>query len=236
MMGFTIFLVYIYKFRKDANCYCFGNIIEVNPLDSVLKNMIIIFFLLFIRNEDDYRFPCKRLIMGIFIAIAIVVPFIVLPMDLVYNKVAAVLNKDAVHSQINETAFVELFQDSTLQHIEFRENQMVVVYTAGCSFCKLGMKKIKSIFEKNSISQEKLVILILGNEEYIQKFQKETESQNFVFHMINEREVAIKAQKAIYGTFPTFIYVKNDLPIKAVDLRRLYENDVVDFLQKGTVK
>ena len=236
MTGFTFFLLYVFLFRNDTNCHCFGSIIEVNPLDSIIKNIIIILLLLPVRNENDYRFRFKKLVVGITITASVSVPFFVIPPDVLYNKVASIFNKEAANSEINETSFVELFQDSTMQNIKLNDNQIIAVYSAGCKFCKLGMKKVKSIFEKNCIPPENLTVIILGSTEYILKFQQETESQDFIFHSVTEVEVAKKMFKTIYGAFPTFIYVENGQPVKAANLRSLYENDIVDFLLKENIK
>ena len=39
MAGFTLFLVYAAIFRNDSNCHCFGDLIELNPTQSIFKNI-----------------------------------------------------------------------------------------------------------------------------------------------------------------------------------------------------
>ena len=43
---FTLFLTYVAIFRRDSNCHCFGELIELNPLESIVKNLILILLLL----------------------------------------------------------------------------------------------------------------------------------------------------------------------------------------------
>ena len=43
---FTLFLTYAAIFRRDSNCHCFGELIELNPLESIVKNLILILLLL----------------------------------------------------------------------------------------------------------------------------------------------------------------------------------------------
>ena len=43
---FTLFLIYVAIFRQDSNCHCFGELIQLNPLESIIKNLILIVFLI----------------------------------------------------------------------------------------------------------------------------------------------------------------------------------------------
>lgn len=51
--GFTLFLGYVLLFRQDSNCHCFGDIIEVQPLHSVFKNVGILLLLAFSYRVGD---------------------------------------------------------------------------------------------------------------------------------------------------------------------------------------
>ncbi len=51
--GFTLFLCYVVLFRHDANCHCFGDIIEVDPLTSIFKNLFLIVLFIFIYNSGN---------------------------------------------------------------------------------------------------------------------------------------------------------------------------------------
>ena len=52
MAGFILFLVYAAIFRNDSNCHCFGNLVELNPLQSIVKNIIVIALLIMIKDEQ----------------------------------------------------------------------------------------------------------------------------------------------------------------------------------------
>ena len=54
---FTLFLIYIMIFRNDDNCHCFGDLIELSPLESIIKNVAIIGVLFLIKTTrlQDYK-------------------------------------------------------------------------------------------------------------------------------------------------------------------------------------
>ena len=37
---FTLFLIYTAIFRNDTNCHCFGELVELSPVESIIKNVI----------------------------------------------------------------------------------------------------------------------------------------------------------------------------------------------------
>ena len=91
MVGFTLFLVYAAIFRNDSNCHCFGSLIELNPIQSILKNIITIALLFFIKNEEsyDYKPVLKKWLVASTIVVSLVISFVLLPMDVIYNKICS---------------------------------------------------------------------------------------------------------------------------------------------------
>ncbi|MBO7629902.1 MAG: DoxX family membrane protein, partial [Bacteroidales bacterium] len=90
LIGFSLLLVYVMLFRNDSNCHCMGDLVEIKPWMSLVKNLVAIALLLLVRKEDDYRFGSlgrKLTLVGAFVA-ALVPPFALFPMDGVYNLFA----------------------------------------------------------------------------------------------------------------------------------------------------
>ncbi|MBE6343166.1 MAG: DoxX family protein [Lentimicrobiaceae bacterium] len=42
---FTLFLIYTAIFRNDTNCHCFGELVELSPVESIIKNVIAMILL-----------------------------------------------------------------------------------------------------------------------------------------------------------------------------------------------
>ncbi len=42
---FTLFLIYTAIFRNDTNCHCFGQLVELSPVESIIKNVIAMILL-----------------------------------------------------------------------------------------------------------------------------------------------------------------------------------------------
>ena len=223
LIGFTLFLIYVALFRNDANCHCFGDFVELNPLHSIIKNVLTIALLLFVRKETDYQLRYRKIVIGTCFAVAVILPFVVFPMDAVYNKFRS--PKDP----INIVAFEKLQQDTTLRNFNIEQgNYLLAFYIPRCKFCRLSMKKVNAIVNKYQLDIDRIKIFICGDDSAVDEFKNETEALDYQFFQISP----ILAIDITYGHFPTFIYISNQELKNCVDLRGIEEEDIVQFLQK----
>ena len=222
MAGFTLFLVYAAIFRNDSNCHCFGSLVELNPTQSIFKNIITIALLLFIRNEQshDYKPVLKKWLVAITIVASFVVSFVLLPMDIIYNKI----NSDK--ENVNTVAFYESLSDSTffdLQHGRYLINYAL----AGCKFCRLGAEKTTMMMDRLDISHDKLKFIVGGSAEATAKFVEVTHTEGY-----EHRSIPVPQLMAItFGKFPLFVLIEDGQIIKAGDFRMI-DDEMIEALKK----
>lgn len=221
LVGFTFFLVYVAIFRQDSNCHCMGDLVELNPAYSIIKNLITIVLLFFIRKEEDYQFKGKKAVGIVLAVLALGVPFILFPTDATYNLFKRSDNN------VNEKLFEQFIQDSVAQSLNIQEGNYVLGYLAsGCKYCKLSAKKINTMVENNQLDTNKVVFIIWGGDESIQKFKEETDATHFRYAKISP----IEAIQLVSGQFPTYVLVKDGKPVEAMDIRGLNDNKIRSFL------
>ncbi len=145
--GFTLFLVYVVLFRNDANCHCFGDLIPIDPLHSIYKNIGILAALVFAywqpekrlslcRDEetgkrpsfttDDYSKKFKLWLLGISGGVAFVVLFILFPPNAVYSWVYS--DNDLVATNIYDKAYADSSFYLKLSDVEYRADHDTVVF------------------------------------------------------------------------------------------------------------
>lgn len=244
MAGFTLFLIYVMLFRNDDNCNCFGDLIKLNPSESIYKNVVSILLLLLIRKEKDavYKPKFKKWLTVISIAVAVILPFVVFPMDSVYNKIVSKDNnintvafENSLHDSINiikldiiqENDTMIIRRDS-LARFDISDDRYIISYvSAGCRFCKMGSEKLMMILERNEISEEHLKFLIWGYDADIIDFAKETNTMDCEYWFIPP----LMSLDITFGKFPVFVWTDSGAIANSGDSRDLTEGEIREYLK-----
>lgn len=223
LVGFSLLLVYVILFRNDSNCHCMGDLVEIKPSLSLIKNLLVIALMLLIRKEEDYRFRGRVTVLVIAILTAIAVPFALFPMDNIYNLFSKTSTKSC-----NEAEFNSFLQDSAMQDIHLEEgNYIVGVVSSGCKFCRIGCLKMSEMVTFNKIDSTKVLYFIWGDSTSVQEFRKETKSEPFLYVPINP----VKAIRITDGAFPLFLFIQDGEVQRTADLRQLTEKEVISHLK-----
>lgn len=220
MVGFTLFLVYAAIFRNDSNCHCFGDLIELNPTQSIFKNIITIALLLFIRKERsyDYKPLLKKWLVAITLLLSLAIPFILVPMDVIYNKIYS--EKD----NVNTVAFYESLGDSTF--VDLQQGRHLINYVlAGCKYCRIGAEKVTMMMGRHGISHDRLKFFIGGSDEAIAKFVEATGTEDYEHWKIP----APQFMAITFGKFPLYVLIEDGKVIKAGDFRILDDNMILSL-------
>ena len=222
MTGFTLFLVYAAIFRNDSNCHCFGSLVELNPMRSIFKNIIVIALLFVIKNDEshDYKPVLRKWLVALTLVVSFVISFVLLPMDVVYNKIYS------DNEEVNEAAFYESLSDST--YFELREGRYLINYAlAGCKYCKIGVEKATMMLDRHGISHERLKFFVGGSDEAVERFIEVTGTEDYEHWKI----AAPRFMSITYGKFPLFVFIEDGNIVKAGDFRILDDEMIVSFLE-----
>ncbi len=226
LMGFTLFLSTLAFSGNQDNCQCFGSLVELDPLNSIFKNLILLALLFLSRDIRPFSFKFKNHIVIALSTIAFIVCFVILPPDFLYNKFVSKERK------MDEISFVQLKNDSTIQTISVHEGKKIVAfYVSGCQFCKLGMKKIDAIFTNNNLDKSHFNIIIAGEpNKAIEKFNAVTSVAGYPIVQV-PKELVPTFMKTVQGAFPTFLFLEDGKIVKSIDFRGINDSEITTFLQ-----
>lgn len=223
LVGFSLLLVYVILFRNDSNCHCMGDLVEIKPSISLIKNLVGIVLLLFVRNEEDYQFRFKTLALVLAFVASFVPPFVLFPMDDLYDIFSKSSNQD-----FDETAFNALMADSTMQEIRFDNgNYIVGIVSSGCQYCRTSSLKMSEIAKHNQLDTNRILYFIWGDSISIRQYKTETKSESFRFITISP----IQAIRVVNGHFPTYLFISDDDVKRTADLRHLTEKNISEHLK-----
>jgi hypothetical protein len=227
---FTLFLTYAAIFRQDSNCHCFGELIELNPLESIVKNLILILLLLLSQRSavssqqsavSGQRSAVKVLV--VLLTCSLVV-FIISPPDSIYKMIYSTekeVSSIDLHESFDEVVKIDFKEDEiafdSISAFDVKEKQLIAVVSSGCKYCKLGLKKLSLMMKNGGISPDDVDIFIWGSPDGIMDFRSETMTEDVDYWHIMPN----KAIEVTYGRFPIFIMIKEKDIIKVGDFRDL---------------
>ena len=228
MVGFTLFLVYSAIFRNDSNCHCFGDLIELDPMQSIVKNIIVLALLFLIRKEQshDYQLALRRWLSAGIVLVSLAIPFILMPMDVIYNRIYS------DEENVNTIAFYESLNDSTyfdgVKLMDVSDGRYLINYAlAGCRFCHLGAEKLVLMLDRHGIPHDRVKFVIGGNDDAVSKFIEKTNTSDYDHWKIP----APKMMSVTYGEFPLYVFVEDGKIIQAGDFRILDDEMIMALKQ-----
>ena len=235
---FSLFLAYVLAYRNDDNCHCFGELVELSPLESIIKNIVVIGGLFFIKTQRHrdaetqskfvdllvHRFIDFRKVL---LVAAVIIPFVVTPMDSVYKliysseKEISTVDFYETLDKVVKMDFVEndIVFDS-VSAFEAKGDKIVAIVSSGCKYCRLGVKKLSLIMKNNGVSPDNVNVFIWGSREGILNFREETMTEGcYYWHIMPHEAVDITL-----GRFPTFIIFKEKEIVNISDFRDIDES------------
>ena len=235
MVGFTVLLVYAAIFRNDSNCHCFGSLIELDPTQSIVKNIIVLALLLVIRKEENhnYRPLLRKWLVGLSIVISLVVSFVLLPMDVIYNRIYSEkeeVNTMAFYESLNDSIYFDFLKispekvDDTVifEHetrlMDLGKGRYLINYAlAGCKYCRTGAEKLTLMVDRHQIPHDRVKFVVGGSDEAISKFIELTGTEDYEHWKIP----APQFMSITYGKFPLYVVIEDGKIVKAGNFRIL---------------
>ena len=231
---FTLFLIYVAIFRNDTNCHCFGELVELSPVESIIKNVIAMILLSIDKwtnlkpQSSKFNAQSSKLKVQSSLLIAtstLLIVFVVSPPDVIYNKIYS--EEKEISSYVLQDSFDDIvkinFENDTIvldstAVLETRvRNLMIAIVSSGCKYCHLGVKKLSMIMKRKGTDTGNVNVFIWGSDDGILNFIKETDTEDLSYWKINPRQ----AIEITYGRFPVFIWLEDGEIVDIGDFRNI---------------
>ena len=217
---FTLFLIYVAIFRQDANCHCFGELVELSPLESIIKNLVMIVLLMLGQRTTSSKLKAQSSKLLVLSSTFLV--FIISPPDSIYKMIYSTEKEVStvdLYKSFDEVVKIDFTEEGlvfdSISSFKEKENQLIVVVSSGCKYCRLGLKKLSLIMKNEDLATDNVDIFIWGSPEGINDFRFETMTEDYSYwHIMPNRAIEIT-----YGRFPIFIFLKEKDIIKIGDFR-----------------
>lgn len=195
---FTAYLVYLLISKgNDVDCGCFGSFLALTPVESIIKNVVLIIILLLIKKRH-FNYGLVNWLIIPFLAIAFLTTFLLNRVGL-QNAQAIELNESVDYSGLPE-----LYQTNT--KVDFTEGKKIVAYLSyGCPHCESAAHKLAFLQTKYEIDN---LYVVLGSkhEENIQVFLDNTKI-DFPMMWIDDNDFFKYSGPVI----PAFVYLEDGM-------------------------
>ena len=148
---FSLFLAVLLVTGNGDNCHCFGEWVDLNPMQSLAKNAGMLVLLLPGAGVRPFNIRHKPLWLALAVVVPLATVLIVSPPDnWRYDSYGR-------RDQINEPAFREALAEGMLPVSIEEGDHIVCFYSLKCKFCKMSARKLMTLLERGDIEAMPIV-------------------------------------------------------------------------------
>ena len=173
--GYTLLLIYALTLGRTDSCHCFGDFLQLDPKQSLIKNGILMLLFLLIYRMESWKTPFRWLILFLTVMISTIAVFLISPPDNLTS------NSDP-EQNLQIELFNEMLDDAPLDSLSLREGKQVICFfSTSCDYCQMAARKLSLMQQFYGFPKENITYLFMGNEESIAKFYEESGSVEIRF-------------------------------------------------------
>ena len=207
LLCFSLFLCYAALIGRRDSCQCLGRLADLDPLQSLLKNALLLLLLLLYsrtRGPQKQRLAVKvrRWFTSAVIAISVVAVFCIsVPDNWLYGTSDTRYNRQLFEQSIAP--------DGDLSALGlFEGHHLVAFLTPGCPYCRMARQKIDYIAQRHHLPAERI-------------------------HYLEPSDIGTQLFLNItYGARPLILLVADGMPTTTYHYRNISERQVKAFLQE----
>lgn len=225
LFAFTIYLLlqpYLFDVQLN-NCFCFGDKIVLNHLQSIGKNIILMILMLGI-NCRFYKKRKNEFLIFILIVLLIFTGFMVINApDYLYTKIYQ------SEVRIDTSNYQNALQNSESHDFYAEGRKLICLYSHHCTYCKRASQKIEKIRIKNEIPFEQIVCVFwdVADSSDVANFFEITKVDIPRYTFFNVDDFF----KITNGQMPIILYSNQGEIIKSLNYAGLVESEMVNFLK-----
>lgn len=175
LIVFTLYLVCLLVFQgNDVNCNCFGLYMVMNPIESILKNIVLLAFvaLLYFKNQA-IKYPKEWILLAFGVLLSIIVPFVINPPK--FDKSKYEYNVEQPYLM----DFSIIYSDSEIEQPQIdlqKGKHLVAFFSYSCQHCVVSAYNLQLIALRNP--DFSFYFFINGDENDLKTFHNLTKSEH----------------------------------------------------------
>lgn len=220
LAGYTLLLIYALIMGRTDNCHCFGDFLQFNPWQSIVKNVVLFLLFLLVYRVREWTPRFRWLGLGLVVVASSVAVFAISPPD---NFISSYEYENNLQTDLFDAALAEPPLD-TLNLTQGK--QVVCFYSTGCSYCQMAAQKLSLMQQFYGFPAENITYVFMGSEEGITRFYEESGSAHYRDVLYGD---VAKLLKIINGNFPTIVFLDNGVVVHEYGFRNMKEEEIKAF-------
>ena len=225
LAGFTLYLLLLPSlFDVDiTNCHCFGSAIVLSRWESISKNLILLFLLIFVSPKFSIY---KKWHTWVTIALGVVTLIVLMALNAPnYLYIMVHKHKVQVDIPIYESALMNSGKESAFTN----GKQIICMYSTGCPYCKRAALKLHLILKRNQLPEDQVKAIFWSGtpDSVIHNFfaaQKIPELEYTTFRVDSFLNITA-------GSMPVLLFSDNGTIVQKANYISLSEKEVLEFLK-----
>lgn len=214
LLLFSLFLCYAALVGRADSCQCFGDIVGLTPVQSLLKNAVLVLWTLAVANLPSFPWRPRWYLWIVLVVVSVTLPFWVSPPDhWVYRDSNREIpyNKTLLEEQLTaDSLFIERGCSTG--------NRIVAFVSPRCPWCQMCVEKLQTLQRRYDLPDTAFIYVI----------PQLTRPAEMNYHPIVIRRDLFS--RITYGQRPVVVLVSDGLPQQSFHYRALDEAELRDFL------
>lgn len=220
LAGYTLLLFYALALGRTDSCHCFGDFLQLDPKQSLVKNglLMVLFFLIY--KMDSWLTPFRWLILCLVVMASSIGVFVASPPDSLTS------NSDP-EQNLQVEFFDAMLNESPLNALNLREGKQVVgFFSTGCEYCQMAARKLSLMQQFYGFPAENITFVFVGNDEGVAEFYEKSASAHY--RDVLYPDVA-SLLKAVSGNFPVIVFMEEGEVVREYGFRNMQEDEIKAF-------
>lgn len=221
LISFSIFLLWRTSLGDTESCHCMGDLVEMNPVQSLLKNLILLILLIYAWNYQGKVIRHQPIVAIVSASLSAAAVFMVSPPDFYYRT-------RTESNDLSVDAFAPVADSLGLS----KGRRAVCFYSASCEHCMHCASKMAGIVMRNGLPADSLYVIFMQthvNQDSVSVsfYAEHGEGLELPYSYLHPYDFLPLTD----GAMPIVVLLEDGKPVKEYDYTTIDENELTSFFR-----
>jgi hypothetical protein len=226
LLFFTFYLVLILITEGNiSNCGCFGDALKFTPIESIIKNLVLLFLSLYLYKKHlGIQLKFEKTLVIILSLVSLSIPFALTPIN--FQSTEQNLEETLNYKLDLEPLYASGRNDIPKENL--REGKRIIAFLSlTCPHCKLGAFKLHLMHKDNP--NIPIYFVLNGEIQNLPSFLEESKSFDMPYTFMTAEEGFVKCAGV---KLPAILWVENGIVVKKIKYKYLNQDEIETWLAK----